>query len=52
MATAAPYGINWATGSDRLLVVSVGTGKAANARLDLQADDLWLLDHAKNIPRR
>ena len=50
MATAAPYGINWATGSDKLFVVSVGTGKAANARMDLQADDLWLLDHAKNIP--
>ena len=29
-----------------------GTGKAANARMDLQNDDLWLLDHAKNIPRR
>jgi predicted acylesterase/phospholipase RssA len=50
MATAAPYGINWATGSDKLFVVSVGTGKAANDRPDLQADDLWLLDHAKNIP--
>jgi uncharacterized protein len=50
MATAAPYGLSWPTGSDRLLLVSVGTGSAAKARPDLEADDLWLLDHAKNIP--
>jgi predicted acylesterase/phospholipase RssA len=50
MATAEPYGICWQTGVDQLLIVSVGTGKAANARPDLEAGDLWLLDHAKNIP--
>ena len=50
MATARPYGIGWETGADRLLVVSIGTGKAAKARPELQAGDLWLLDHAKNIP--
>lgn len=50
MATAAPYQINWSTGVDNLLIVSVGTGCAAKARLDLKADDLWLLDHAKNVP--
>jgi predicted acylesterase/phospholipase RssA len=50
MATAAPYQINWPTGADRLLIVSVGTGGAAMARPDLQAGDLWLLDHAKNLP--
>jgi uncharacterized protein len=50
MATAAPYQVNWATGADRLLIVSVGTGGAAMARPDLKADDLWLLDHAKNLP--
>ena len=50
MATAAPYKVEWSTGEDQLLIVSVGTGRAANARLDLAADDLWLLDHAKNIP--
>lgn len=50
MATAEPYGICWQTGAEQLLIVSVGTGKAANARLDLEAGDLWLLDHAKNIP--
>lgn len=51
MATAAPYKLNWPTGTDKLLIVSVGTGCAANVRLDLQADDLWLYDHAKNVPR-
>lgn len=50
MATAAPYKLNWPTGPDKLLIVSVGTGNAANARPDLQADDLWLLDHAKHVP--
>jgi predicted acylesterase/phospholipase RssA len=50
MATAAPYRMNWRTGTDQLMIVSVGTGGAARARPDLQAEDLWLLDHAKNIP--
>lgn len=50
MVTARPYQVNWKTGPDDLLIVSVGTGGAAKARPDLQADDLWLLDHAKNIP--
>jgi uncharacterized protein len=50
MATAAPYGMNWPTGRDQLLIVSVGTGSAAKARPDLEAGDLWLLDHAKKIP--
>ncbi|SJM91526.1 Patatin [Crenothrix polyspora] len=50
MATAKPYAVNWQTGADQMLIVSVGTGNAANARLDLKEGDLWLLDHAKNIP--
>lgn len=50
MATAAPYKVNWNTGAEQLLIVSVGTGGAAKARPDLQANDLWLLDHAKHVP--
>ncbi len=50
MATAAPYKMNWATGRDQLLIVSVGTGSAAKARPGLEEDELWLLDHAKSIP--
>lgn len=50
MATAAPYRLDWATGVERLLIVSVGTGNAARLRPELKAEDLWLLDHAKSIP--
>lgn len=50
MATTSPYGINWATGAQQMLIVSVGTGSAARTRPDLGRDDEWLLDHAKNIP--
>lgn len=50
MATAQPYALNWSTGTDKLLIVSVGTGGMAKARPDLQANDLWLLDNAKNVP--
>ena len=51
MATATPYQLNWPTGPDRMLIVSVGTGNAAFARPELQADDLWLYDHARHVPR-
>ncbi len=51
MATASPYKLNWQTGRDKLSIVSVGTSCAAFARPNLQADDLWLGDHAKNVPR-
>jgi patatin-like phospholipase/acyl hydrolase len=50
MATAKPYGLNWSTGEDNLLIVSIGTGSAPKERPGLKEDDLWLLDHAKNIP--
>lgn len=50
MATTYPYKIHWPTGADNLLILSVGTGNAAKARSQLKADDLWLLDHARNIP--
>ncbi|MFZ5504349.1 MAG: patatin-like phospholipase family protein [Pseudomonadota bacterium] len=50
MATAAPYAVNWATGADKMLIVSVGTGGAAKAQLDLQADDMHILYNARNLP--
>lgn len=50
LATAAPYAFNWKTGVDDMLVVSVGTGDTPLMRHGLRPDDLWLLDHAKNIP--
>jgi uncharacterized protein len=51
MATAKPYHVNWQTGTDQLLIVSVGTGSAPNvlsSRDDV--DDLNLIHFAKNIP--
>ena len=50
MATAAPYRLNWATGADQLLIVSVGTGSAAKAQPQLEASDMNLIHHAKNVP--
>jgi len=50
MVTAPPYGIEWRGGVDNLLIVSVGTGKSPNERPNLAEGDLWVLDHAKNIP--
>ena len=51
MVTASPYGINWRTGVDQLLVVSVGTGNMPSVRPDLRPEEMWLLDHAKTVPR-
>lgn len=50
MATAAPYRMNWMTGEDRLLIVSVGTGKAPSEARDTQADQMDLLYHARTVP--
>lgn len=50
MVTAAPYKVNWATGAEKMLIVSVGTGSAARARPDLDPKDMWLLDNARSIP--
>lgn len=51
MATAAPYKINWPTGENQLLIVSVGTGGAAKT-LDKNTgvEDLNLLHFAQNVP--
>ena len=51
MATAKPYKVNWQTGTDQLLIVSVGTGSAANVLAkNTDADDLNLIHFAKNVP--
>ena len=48
--TASPYQINWATGSDKLLIVSVGTGGSSLANAELAAGDMNLLYNAASIP--
>ena len=42
--------MNWPTGAEKLLIVSVGTGSAPKDRPNLKQEDLWLLDHARHIP--
>jgi len=50
MATASPYRINWRTGVDQLLVVSVGTGNAPIARPTQRPDEMWHINNAITMP--
>lgn len=50
MVTAAPYRLNWKTGTDQLLIVSTGTGSTPAVRPGLKPADMWLLDAAKTVP--
>lgn len=50
MATTAPYNLCWKTGSDDLLLVSIGTGTSSLANKDLQAGQMNLLYNAASIP--
>ncbi len=50
MATLEPYAVNWPTGEERMLLVSVGTGSAATVREDLAPRQMHLLHHAGTIP--
>lgn len=50
MATLDRYEVNWATGENNLLVVSVGTGNAAKANAELTPGQMHLLYQAGNIP--
>jgi hypothetical protein len=50
MATVKRYNLNWPTGEDRMLVVSVGTGISPEANADLDPSDMNLLYNAGSIP--
>jgi patatin-like phospholipase/acyl hydrolase len=50
MATVEPYNLNWPTGTDKMLVVSVGTGTSPEANVNLQPDEMNLLYNASSIP--
>ncbi len=50
MATLEPYRMNWPTGEDKLLVVSVGTGTSPQANENLDPSDMNLLYNAGSIP--
>jgi hypothetical protein len=50
MATLKPYRLEWPTGEDNMLLVSVGTGAAASANAELRPDQMNLLYNAGSIP--
>lgn len=50
MVSASPYAINWKTGADELLIVSVGTGGSSLADAELSAGDMNLIYNATSIP--
>ena len=50
MATSEPYRLNWETGEDKLLLVSVGTGSSPIANAGLLPGDMNLLYNATTIP--
>ncbi len=50
MATVEPYNLQWPVGPERMLLVSVGTGTSPDARANLPAGGMNLLDNAKSIP--
>lgn len=49
MATAPAYGLNWPTGPDNLLTVSVGTGSMPKANLDTDVGDYHLKRNLQNV---
>jgi uncharacterized protein len=50
MATVEPYNLNWPTGEDKLIVVSVGTGTSPDANADLKPGEMNLLYNASSVP--
>ena len=50
MSTVEPFNLNWQTGVDNMLIVSVGTGTSPNANANLQPDEMNLLYNASSIP--
>jgi uncharacterized protein len=50
MATAEPYNLNWPTGENKMLVVSVGTGTSPDANADLNPGEMNLLYNASSLP--
>jgi len=50
MATVEPYAMNWGTGEDRLLVISVGTGTSPDANADLRPSQMNLVYNATSLP--
>ena len=50
MATETGYRLNWATGEDKLLIMSVGTGAAATVEDDVEDPNQGLVANVAGIP--
>lgn len=50
MATVGQYKLGWPTGEDQMLLVSIGTGIAANANEDLQPGEMNIIYNAASLP--
>ncbi|MEM9759588.1 MAG: patatin-like phospholipase family protein [Pseudomonadota bacterium] len=50
MATVKAYRLEWPTGVDQMLLVSIGTGAAPRADEDLHPSQLHILNNAKSLP--
>lgn len=50
MATIEPYKLNWRTGEDKMLLVSIGTGTNPDANSNLHPSDMNLIYNAQSIP--
>lgn len=50
MATLPEYKLEWPTGEEKMLLISVGTGAAAAANADLKPGQMNLLYQAETIP--
>ncbi len=50
MATLKPYKLEWPTGEDKMLLVSIGTGIAADANKDLTPEEMNIVYNASSLP--
>ena len=50
MATVEPYNLNWPTGEDKMLLVSIGTGTSPDANADLHPEEMNILFNATKLP--
>ena len=50
MATIEPYKLGWPTGEDKMLLVSLGTGIAANANINLTPEEMNIVYNASSLP--
>lgn len=50
MATAEPYNVGWPAGTEKMLLVSIGTGSNPKANLTLAPGDMNLIYNATSLP--